>query len=95
MYITVVSTVAGESSEADDNNVLPFIGAGIAVVVIFVGVGVLAVIIFIIWWKKQKREVKQTLYNPESPVRNKTNVHMVTVLISYFCCSQMLKLKQS
>jgi len=47
------------------------IGAGIAVMAIFVGLTLLIIVIFVIWWKRQKRQLKQlpSAYNVEALVR--------------------------
>ena len=68
MYV-IVSSVENSESVQDDSNVLPAIGAGIAVVVVFVSLTLIAILIFVIWFRKQKRIMKAQ-HDPESPVRN-------------------------
>ena len=60
LYVIVSGTVAAltEASESDDN-MFPTIGAGIAVVLLFAGLTLFAIIVFVIWWNKQKKEIKQ------------------------------------
>ena len=62
-----------ESAEDDStSNVLPAVGAGVAVVVVFFGLTLMTILIFVIWYRRQKRVMKHSsaLHDPESPVRN-------------------------
>lgn len=70
---TVVSdATAAESSESDRESITPIVGGGIAVVFVFVCLTLLAIIAFVVWWKRQKRELKRipSAYNVEALVRN-------------------------
>ena len=87
MLIGAEATPA-ESSVSDDSNMLPIISAGIVVVVVFIGFTLFAIIIFVLWWKRQKKEIKQipSAYNVEALVRNCCFVK--SVLLTLVCCSQ-------
>ena len=73
---TDTEAAPAENSASDDNDTLPIIYAGIVVVVIFIGFTLLAIIVFVLWWKGQKRKIKQapsiSAYNAEALVRTST-----------------------
>lgn len=59
-YIIVSDdTGAPAASSESDDIMLPTIGAGVAIIFIFVVLTLFAIIIFVMWWNKQKREIKQ------------------------------------
>ena len=66
----IVEPTPAETSVSDDNNALPIISAGIVVVVVFIGLTLVAIIIFVVWWKRQKKEIKQvpSAFNVEALV---------------------------
>ena len=95
----IVSDATGApaaSSESGDI-MLPTIGAGIAVIFIFVVLTLFAIIIFVIWWNKQKREIKQlpSAINVEALQVNKCVVTIYVAILTLYVVHRLITILKS